>query len=195
MLGFGPDPELAEQLAQLYILELEHLYDGADLRKEAYAIARRPELRLRLEQSDTLVDIIPGHARLRPKRRRGILRHLENEPDLGGLPLFLPPLPIMPTGDQWRGARLDLHLGRLIDEMETIWMPIVYTDYGWRPTARILNTVQMRAFLAITAGNFFELNRQLLIPGRLVPSSRYDSETVARWLLGNCYRLYVWDRR
>jgi hypothetical protein len=190
-LGFESDPDLKEQLTQLYELELQNLRQGADLRREAYGIARRPEIRLRLEQSDELVDTLPGHMRLRPKRRRGIFRHLLNEPDLAGLPLFMPAVPPKPKGAEWDGIHFDLHLGRLADELETVWMVIIYTSYGWRPAARILNSVQMRAFLGIRAANFFELNRQLLIPGRLLPSSRYDSETVAHWLFATGYRLFT----
>jgi hypothetical protein len=190
-LGIELDAELEEQIERLYSLELENLHDGVDVREKAYAIARRPELRLRLEQSDELVDTLAGHTRFRRKRRHGILRHLANEPDLAGLPLFLPPFPIMPKGPEWRGVELDLHLGRLTDELESIWMVVRYTDFGWAPTAKILNSVQMRAFLAITASNFFELNRQWLIPGRLGKATRYDSETVARWLLSQAYRLHV----
>jgi len=185
------DPEIDEQVGRLYHLELENLRDGADIRREAYAIARRPELRLRLEQSDELVDTLAGHVRLRSKRRRGILRHLSNEPDLAGLPFFLPPVPPMPKGAEWEGVRLDLHLGRLIDEAEHVWITIFYTDYGWRPTSKILNSIQMRAVLAIKAASFYELNRNTRIPGRLLPGTRYDAETVARWLLGSGYFLFA----
>src|ERR1700741_2917986 len=113
-LGLERDEELDEQLRQLYLLELSNLRDGADVRREAYAIARRPELQLRLEQSDELVETAPGHVRLRTKRRRGILRHLTNEPDLATLPLFPPPPPILPKSGEWRDVQLGLHLGRLI---------------------------------------------------------------------------------
>jgi hypothetical protein len=190
-LGIEPDHEIDEQISRLHHLELENLRDGADLRSETYAIARHPELRLRLEQSDELVDTLPGHVRLRAKRRRGILRYLSNEPDFAGLPFFLPLVPPMPTGAEWPNLRFDLHLGRLVDELEHLWFPIVYTSYGWRPTSKVMNSVQMRGVLSVNASSFYELNRKTLIPGRLLPDSRYDTETVMRWMLRSGYLLFT----
>jgi len=185
LLGIEPDPELEEQIAQLQRLELENLHQGADVRREAFSIAGRPELRLRLEQGEEIEEKMPCHVRLRKKRRRGILRYLLVEPVFPALPFFLPLLPPTPKGHEWRGLRLDLHLGRLEDELEHVWNPIFYTSYGWRPTANIMNSIQMRAVLGINAFTFYELNRQGRIPGRLsrgLPGSRYDTETVMRWV-------------
>ncbi len=193
LLGIQSDPELEEQIAKLHLLELENLRAGADIRHQAYAIARRPELYLRLERSEELEEKSPGHCRFRGKRRRGILRHPLNEPDLGTLPFFLPLVPPIPGGTEWKGLQMDLHLGRLVDEMEHLWIPIFRTSYGWRPMWKVMNSIQMRAVLAINATTFYELNREIRIPGRLsggLPGCRYDTETVMRWLFRSGYMLF-----
>ena len=191
LLGIEPDPELEELIAQLQQLDLENLRPGADVRRESFAIARhRIELLVRLEQSVELEETLSGHIRLRPKRRRGIFRWLLNDPDLPGLPFFLPLVPPKPRGTEWEGLRLDLHLGRLVDELEHFWVPIFHTSWGWRPTWKVMNSIQMRAVLGINASNFYELNRNTLIPGRLFPSSRYDTETVMRWVFRSGFQLF-----
>jgi hypothetical protein len=83
MLAIETSPDVEDQMARLYLLELENQRNGADLRHEAYVIGRAPELRSRLELSDQLVESLPCHVQLRPKRRRGVLCHLSNG---GGMP-------------------------------------------------------------------------------------------------------------
>lgn len=186
------DPEFQRQMEALRELDHANQRAGADVREEAFAIATIPELRVRLELGEELVETLPAHSSLRSKRRRGILRYLETEPSYTGLPIFPPLAPPLPNPREW--PKVELHWGWLYDELS--WEPswIVRTEWGWRPVSAILNSVQMRAIFGLTAAWFYEANRQLLIPGRLLPSSRYDSLTVARWFFRDAFRLVSTDR-
>src|SRR5687767_12497570 len=64
------DPQVARELHELYELDLANREPGVDLRSQAYSIARTEVTRCQLEQSDALVENLPGHGSLRPRRRR-----------------------------------------------------------------------------------------------------------------------------
>jgi len=178
-LGIASDPEIDEQLRQLRLIELRDLRPGVDLRRDAYAVAHRPELRLQLEQSDELVDSLPGHVRFRAKRRRGILRHSANEPAWEGLPFFLPSVPPVPE-ETARNQVVNFHLGVLVDELEILWIPVFSTNYGFRPIFSTVNSVIIRATLGVSAAWFYEMSRNRgYLFGRL-PSRNFDTETLMR---------------
>jgi hypothetical protein len=179
--------ETGAELAELYELDLANRFPGADVRQQAYAIARSSETRQRLEQSDALVQPLPGHATLRRKRRRGILRFLRTEAGQEGLPLFTPAPPPQPGPHQW--PDVETRWGAYLDELE--WEPywIVRTQYGWRPTFTVMNSFAMRGVLWLRGSYYYYANANLLIPGRLLPETKYDTETVMRWVFREAYRL------
>jgi len=181
------DSEVGEELLALCQLDLANRTPGADVRKDAYAIARTDENRRRLEQSDELVEKLPGHANFRRKRRWGIPRFLATEGSQKGLPLFTVQLPAQPSAALWPDT--EIHWGAYLDELE--WEPywIVRTDYGWRPTFAVLNSFAMRSVLWLPATYFYSANANLLIPGRLLPETKYDTETVMRWVFREAHRL------
>ena len=182
------EPEAVQELQQLYELDIANRKPGVDLRPRAYEIAHSNVTCERLRQSDELAAALPGHVSLRRKRRLGILRYLRTEASQMGLPIFAPPPPSpRPNPRTW--PDLDIHWGAYLDELE--WEPywIVRTGYGWRPTFATMNSFAMRGVLWLRASYFYYANTNLLIPGRLLPDTKYDTETVMRWAFRQGYRI------
>lgn len=186
------DPDVSRELAQLYNLDLSNRRPGVDLRQQANRVIRTEATRSRLEQSDDLVRRLSCHSSLRSKRRLGILRHLSTDAAQEGLPVFAPPPPPRPDPRFW--PDLEIHWGAYLDELE--WEPfwIVRTGYGWRPTFAVMNSFAMRSVLWLRASYFYYANTSLLIPGRLLPETKYDTETVMRWVFREAYRLATRQR-
>jgi hypothetical protein len=160
-------------------MERANRHRGADIREEAYRVATHPALHDALLQSDSSVASLPCHSRLRDYRRWGILRFPKSHAH-AALPLDPPLPPILPSPDEW--PNFTVHWGRYIDELE--WVPfwaVPLSGGGWRPPFAIMNSFEIRGFFGLSAVTFYELNRSNLIPGRLYPSSRYDTMTVCRW--------------
>jgi hypothetical protein len=52
-----------------------------------------------------------------------------------------------------------------------------------------MNSLAMRSVLWLKASYFYYANANLLIPGRLLPETKYDTETVMRWVFREAYRV------
>lgn len=187
--------ELRPRLLEFSIAEkraLEALADldwknrraGADVRFEAYRLTEGlPRLRHWLEESDRVVDELPGAKRLRRRRRRGILRHIDGP--LRGMPYFEPPM--FPTAF----APVP-RLGLLRDEMEALWVAGRLEDGTWRPAKDEITFDEARAIAMMKAGTLYRLTSKRLVPGLIVRGLggareahtgelRFLSREFARW--------------
>src|SRR6202012_889260 len=115
---------------------------GADLREEAKRIATNGYLRDWLRQSDDLARTLRGSARLRKRRRLGILRNTM-EPALG-LSFFVPPLDLYRTKDS-----PDPVIGLLWDELEWSVTPARLRNGIHVPTKPELTFDEARAFAGL----------------------------------------------
>jgi hypothetical protein len=155
---------------------------GADVRLEAYRITEGlPRLRQWLEESDRLVDELSGAKRLRYRRRRGILRHLEGS--LRGMPYFEP---LMYPSTFAPEPRLKF----LSDELDTLIVAGRSENGIWRPAKDEITFDEARALAMMKAGTLYRLTSKRLVPGLIRrgfgPDSRSHTGT-----LKFCSREYV----
>lgn len=156
-------------LEALAELDLKNRRAGADVRFEAYRITEGlPRLRHWLEESDRLVDELPGAKRLRRRRRRGILRHIEGS--LRGMPYLEPPM--YPT--TFAPAP---RLAFLKDEMETLVVPGRIENSNWRPAKDEITFDEARAIAMMKAGTLYRLTSKRLVPGLIRRSFGLSSES------------------
>jgi hypothetical protein len=159
---FGPPrftPPEQRALEALADLDRRNRHDGADVRTEAYRITEGlPRLRRWLEQSDRLVDELPGAKRLRGRRRRGILRHTEGS--LKGMPYFEPPL--LPTA-----FSPEPRVGHLKDELEAIVLPGRRKGGLWLPAKEEITFEEARAIAMMKAGTLYRLTSKGGLPGMI----------------------------
>src|SRR5688500_10524737 len=142
---------------------------GADVRLETYRLTEGlPRLRYWLEESDRLMDELPGAKRLRRRRRRGILRHIEGS--LRGMPYFEPPVHATVFAPVPR-------IGYLRDEMETLVIPGRFEDGAWRPAKDEITSDEARAIAMMKAGTLYRLTSKRLVPGLIVRSFGGDSQS------------------
>jgi hypothetical protein len=166
-LAFSPAERRAlEALAEL---DRKNRRAGADVRFEAYRITEDlPRLRDWLEESDRLVDELPGAKRLRRRRRRGILRHTDGS--LRGMPYFEPPM--YPTT-----FAPEPRLGYLRDEMEALVIPGRYENAVWRPAKDEITFDEARAIAMMKAGTLYRLTSKRRAPGLIRRGLGPDSES------------------
>lgn len=144
-------------LEALSELDRKNRRAGADVRIEAYRITEGlPRLRQWLEESNRLVEELPGAKRLRRRRRRGILRHLEGS--LRGMPYFEPPM--YPTT-----FAPEPRLGFLPDEMDTLVVGGRFEDGVWRPSKEEITFDEARALAMMRCGTLYRLTSKHLVPG------------------------------
>lgn len=156
-------------LEALAELDWKNRRAGADVRFEAYRITEGlPRLRHWLEESERLVDELPGAKRLRRRRRRGILRHVEGP--LRGMPYFEPPM--FPTAF----APVP-RLGFLLDELEALWVAGRLEDGTWRPSKDEITFDEARAIAMMKAGTLYRLTSKRLVPGLIIRSFGQDRES------------------
>lgn len=165
MSGLGVTPRVtfspSEQraLEKLAHLDRKNRHAGADVREETYRITEGlPRLRDWLEQSDRLVEELPGAKRLRRRRRRGILRHLDGS--LKGMPFFEPLLCATAFSPEPR-------IGYLKDELEAIVLPGRREGATWLPAKDEITFDEARAIAMIKAGTLYRLTSQGRVPGMI----------------------------
>lgn len=135
---------------------------GADVRFDAFRLTDGlPRLRYWLEESDRLVDELKGSKRLRPRRRRGILRHTEGS--LRGMPYFEPPL--HPTA-----FAPEPRIRYLVDELENLIIGGRPEHRSWRPAKDEITFDEARAIVMMKAGTLYRLTGKKLVPGLIVRS-------------------------
>jgi len=155
--AFTFSPAEKRALEALAELDRTNRRAGADLRMEAYRITENlPRLRNWLVESDRLVEEISGSKRLRARRRRGILRHIEGS--LRGMPFFDPPM--YPTA-----FAPEPRLRFLKDEMETLVIGGRREDGIWRASRDEITFDELRALADMTAGTLYRLTCKRLVPG------------------------------
>ncbi len=141
------------------IADSDHAF-GADLRDQAYGSITDPRMRLWLRQSDELVDKLRGPKRLKKRRRRGILRHLQGS-DLG-LPFFLPSLEPYCNRDA-----PDPRIYALRDELEYVVIPGKGAGNEWRPVKQELSFDEARAIVGMKASTLYSHTWRGKVPGQL----------------------------
>ena len=154
---FSPSEQRAlEKLAEL---DRKNRHEGADVRLEAYRITESlPRLRDWLERSDRLVEELPGAKRLRRRRRRGILRHLEGS--LKGMPFFEPLL--CPTA-----FSPEPRTGYLRDELDVMVLPGRREGAVWLPAKDEITFDEARAIAMMKAGTLYRLTSKGRVPGMI----------------------------
>lgn len=170
MTPFELDPELHRQMQLLAQLDFTHRIAGADLREEAKRIVTNVYLRDWQRESDLLVWTLKGSARLRKRRRRGILRNTM-EPDRG-LPFFVPPLDLYRTKDS-----PDPVVGRLWDELEFAVIPARLQNGIYVPTKPELTFDDARAFAGLRASVLYDLTRERVVPGQIFRQRGEDGDS------------------
>jgi hypothetical protein len=175
MSGTGVPPRFtfspAEQRALEKLAELDRKkrHAGADLRLEAYRITEGlPRLRDWLEQSDRVVEELPGAKRLRRRRRRGILRHMDGS--LRGMPYFEPlfcPTTFSP----------EPRVGYLKDELEVIVLPGRREGAMWLPAKDEITFDEARAIAMMKAGTLYRLTSKRRVPGMIRRGFGSNSES------------------
>jgi hypothetical protein len=165
VIGNGVPPRFtfspAEQraLEKLAEVDRKNRPAGADVRPDAYRITEGlPRLRDWLEQSDRLVEELPGAKRLRRRRRRGILRHLDGS--LKGMPFFEPLL--CPTS-----FSPEPRLGYLKDELEATVLPGRREGAMWLPAKDEITFDEARAIAMMKAGTLYRLTSKRCVPGMI----------------------------
>jgi hypothetical protein len=145
-------------LEQLAELDRNNRSEGADVRMDAYRIVKdKPDLRRWLEESDRLSRELPGAARLRRRRRLGILRWTEG-PSLG-LPYFEPL--VHPTAFAPEKRVLPL-----LDELDYVIIGGRIENGRWRPSMDELKFDEARAIAMMKAGTLYRLTwRKGAVPG------------------------------
>jgi hypothetical protein len=154
---FSPTEQRAlEKLAEL---DRKNRHAGADVRVEAYRITEGlPRLRNWLEQSDLLVEELPGAKRLRRRRRRGIVRYLEGS--LKGMPYFEPM--VFPTA-----FSPEPRIGYLKDELEVIVLVGRREGAMWVPAKDEITFDEARAIAMMKAGTLYRLTSKCRVPGMI----------------------------
>jgi hypothetical protein len=127
---------------------------------DAYRIVKdKSDLGSWLEESDRLSRELPGSARLRRRRRLGILRWTEG-PSLG-LPYFEPlvhPTPFAP----------EKRVLPLLDELDYMIIAGRIESGRWRPSKDELTFDEARAIAMMKAGTLYRLTgREAAVPGRI----------------------------
>lgn len=157
--GFTFSPAERRALEALADLDRKNRHEGADIRLEAYRLTEGlPRLRDWLEQSDRLVEELPGAERLRRKRRRGILRHLEGS--LKGMPFFEPVL--YPTA-----FSPEPRIGYLKDEIDLMVLPGHREGALWLPAKEEITFDEARAIAMMKAGTLYRLTSKRRVPGMI----------------------------
>ena len=185
MPPFEFDPELLRQMQLLAQLDFTHRIAGADLREGAKRIATNAYLRDWLRQSDVLVWTLKGSARLRKRRRLGILRNTM-EPDLG-FPSFLPPLDIYRTKDS-----PDPVIGLLFDELEWAILSARLQNGIYVPTKPELTFDDARAFAGLRASVLYDLTQQRVVPGQIFRQRGDDGDSNIRELRFRSSEFAAW---
>lgn len=179
------DAAFMTQFAALRQLALVNRAPGADLREAAYAIATHAFLRRWLELSDALVDELDGSRRLKARRRKGILRHLDGP--LRGMPFFEPPVSLY-VSDRSPEPRIF----PAWDELEFVVLLGHSDEHGWRPTKQTLNFDEARAWAEMKAATLYARTAKRDIPGQTwrplggdpdvnLREIRFDVELFRRW--------------
>jgi hypothetical protein len=179
------DATFIAQFAALRELALLNRAPGADVRETAYALTTHPFLRRWLELSDALVDELDGSRRLKVRRRKGVLRHVDGP--LRGLPFFEPPAVLYASQ-----RSPEPRVFPLWDELE--WLVLVghADEFGWRPTKHTLNFDEARAWAEMKAATLYLHTAKRDIPGQTWRSLgsdpdanlrelRFDVEAFRRW--------------
>jgi len=126
----------------------------------------QPSLRKWIEESDQLVLELRGAKRLRPRRRKGILRHTLGP--MRGLPHFDPPMHPTKFGPEPRSKPL-------WDELEWIVIPGRVENGVWRPAKDELTFDEARALAMMKAGTFYRhTSKKGRVPGKI--HRRLDEE-------------------
>jgi len=167
------DPVFVSQLQALRELALVNRESGVDLRPAATATATHSFLRRWLERSDALVDELHAPSRLKARRRRGVLRHLDGPQR--GLPFFPPPLPIYRTSDSPHPRIFPLW-----DELEWLALPGCTDEFGWRPTKDEINIDEARAWAGMKSATLYHHTWKRDVPGQKWRPLRDDAESNLR---------------
>ena len=163
MSGTGPrftfSPAEQRALEKLAELDRKNRHTGVDVRVDAYGITEGlARLRDWLEKSDRLVEELPGAKRLRRRRRRGILRHLDGS--LKGMPFFEPLL--CPTT-----FSPEPRVGYLKDELDTMVLPGRREGALWLPAKEEITFDEVRAIAMMKAGTLYRLTSKRRVPGMI----------------------------
>ena len=167
------DPAFVSQLQALQELALVSRESGADLRPAATAIATHSFLRRWLYRSDALVDELTAPLRLKGRRRRGILRHIDGA--LRGLPFFQPPLVLYRTHDSPQPRIFPLW-----DELEWIVLPGRMDQLGWRPAKDEINFDEARAWTGMKSATLYHHTWKRDVPGQTWRALGGDAESNLR---------------
>lgn len=167
------DPAFVSQLEALRELALVNREGGADMRPAAKAVAMHPFLTRWLERSDALVDELQAPVRLKGRRRRGILRHLDGP--LRGLPFFQPLLSLYRTSDS-----PEPRIFALWDELEWIVLPGRIDQLGWRPAKDEINFDEARAWAGMKSATLYHHTWKRDVPGQKWRSLAGDPESNLR---------------
>lgn len=181
---FAFSPKFNRVMEALAELDRSNRRAGADVRIEAYRLTEDwPHLRHWLENSDRLVDELPGSRRLRVRRRRGILRHMDG-PERG-LPFFEPLMYPTSSAPEPRAKPLK-------DELEYLVIPGRNDAGRWRPVKDELTFDEARAIAMMKAGTLYRLTwREGAVPGCIrrrlddkrshTAELRFDTEELVGW--------------
>jgi hypothetical protein len=172
-------------LSALHELAFMNRQSGGDLRTAAKAVATHAFLVRWLDRSDALVDEWPGPARLKARRRRGILRHLDGP--LRGLPFFQPPLGLYRTSESPEPRAFPLW-----DELEILVLPGRIDESGWRPTKDEITFDEARAWVGMKAATLYYHTSQRNVPGQMWRSLGADPDSNLRELRFETRQLRAW---
>lgn len=179
------DEVFASQFSALQQLTLTKREAGADMRSVADVIATHPFLKRWLERSDALVDELGGSKRLKARRRRGVLRHLDGP--LRGVPFVQPPLNIYRSSDSPEPRAFALW-----DELEWLVIPGRFDDLGWRPTKDEINFDEARAWLGVKAATLYYHTWKRDIPGQKWRSARQNPDRSLREIRFDTESFHGW---
>jgi hypothetical protein len=179
-------PQMDRAMEALKQLDYENRRAGADVRAEAFQIVKGiPLLEMSLEQSDDLSNELPGAARLRRRRRLGILRNTEGW--RRGLPFFEPLVFASTSSPEWR-------IRALWDELELMVLYGRREDRRWRPSRDELTFDEVRALLEMRAGTLYRLTSKEQIPGLIRRHLRDGSGSYTAELRFSTVELMSWSK-